>query len=138
MCVPGQELLDLGQDPLAVADDEQVVVPGQFHVSRVGHVRGEPARVAHVDRRVVATVQQQRGRLDRRQHLAHVRLARDVEQQPQRAGLADSRSSFPNQRRSATSPARLGAIRATRSPSPQWAKISAMRASRSAGVPGHS
>src|SRR4051794_723553 len=71
-----QELLDLAQHALAVAEPGRVVVARELGQLRVRQVLGEPAAVPDVDEAIVGPMNDQRGHVDARHDGAHV----DVEE----------------------------------------------------------
>ena len=73
---PGEELGDLLDDRLAVAEERERVGPGELDVARAGDVLGQVAGVAHVPHQLLGSVHHQRGHRDRGQQLAHVELRR--------------------------------------------------------------
>ena len=68
----GDELLDLVEQRVRVADEVDVVVAGQLDVARARYVLGQVAGVGDVDQAVAAAVHDQRRDPDRRKHRAHV------------------------------------------------------------------
>ncbi len=70
----GEELLDLFDDRVAVADERERVGPLQLDVARAGNVLREVARVAHVPHELAGPVHDQRRHADPRQRVAHVEI----------------------------------------------------------------
>ena len=73
----GQELLDLGEDFVAV-DPRQVVDAGQLHVSRGGDVPRKPARALDVADRIVGPMDDERRDVHGGRNLPHVYLERHL------------------------------------------------------------
>jgi hypothetical protein len=65
---PGEELLDLGNDRVAVADVGQVLVARKLHVARSRDVLGQVPAVADEGSAVALAVDDQRRGLDGGQH----------------------------------------------------------------------
>src|SRR5437762_882161 len=76
---PGEELLDLFDDCLAVADEGEGVFALELHVARARDVLCQIARVTDVPDVLLGPVHDQRGHADPGEHMAHVEVYHRLE-----------------------------------------------------------
>ena len=91
----GEELLDLGDERLGVADAGQVVDAVEFDVAGAGDPLGHEARVAHVDGAVASAVQDQGGQAQPAEVLARVVLRGAAPERAHGAGAGRESRELP-------------------------------------------
>ena len=136
----GQELLDLAQQAVRVAEREHVVPALQLHVPSARNLRRDVAGVLDLQEAVLGPVHHERRHPDRGQHVAHVEARRSGRRcGGWSTGLAASRSSRPAHSMNAGSLRWLGATEpAPSSPRPSARAARPCSASRVSAGQAHS